>query len=258
MVAVSPHLDDAAFSAGGTLWQLADSGAEVVVATAFTATVPQPQGFALACQLDKGLGAEVDYMALRRGEDAVAQDFLGANPLHLGLPEAPHRGYDSPAALFGPTLPDDDALTRVVGALERELTGRDVTLVLGPQALGSHVDHRHVRDAVALWASRRRIPLASWRDAPYVIREPQASTGREVPVGLGEAALQAKVRACAAYASQLGFQFGGADAVPAALRALASTDGRRLGLPGHAEAFVTAPGATQVLQALTQPRRLRP
>jgi hypothetical protein len=42
------------------------AGWEVTVATAFTRSVPDPQGFALACQLDKGLPPEVDYMALRR------------------------------------------------------------------------------------------------------------------------------------------------------------------------------------------------
>jgi len=54
-VAISPHLDDAAFSAGGTIAMLADKGWAVTVVTVFTASVPQPQGFALACQLDKGL-----------------------------------------------------------------------------------------------------------------------------------------------------------------------------------------------------------
>ena len=66
-LALSPHLDDAAFSAGGTLHALARAGWRVVVATVFTRSVPDPQGFALACQLDKGLDASVDYMALRRG-----------------------------------------------------------------------------------------------------------------------------------------------------------------------------------------------
>src|SRR5438309_440747 len=37
--------------------------------TAFTATVLPATGFALACQLDKGLSPEVDYMALRRDEE---------------------------------------------------------------------------------------------------------------------------------------------------------------------------------------------
>ena len=59
-LALSPHLDDAAFSAGGTLVRLAAGGWQVVMATVFTASVADPQGFALACQLDKGLSAEVE------------------------------------------------------------------------------------------------------------------------------------------------------------------------------------------------------
>ncbi len=100
-LALSPHLDDAAFSAGGLLATLAEAGWRVVMATLFTQSVPAPEGFALACQLDKGLGPEVDYMALRRGEDDRAARALGiAPPLHLPFREAPHRGYGSAPELF--------------------------------------------------------------------------------------------------------------------------------------------------------------
>ena len=71
-LALSPHLDDAAFSCGGLLHGLARDGWRVVMATLFTASVDRPSGFALACQTDKGLGAEVDYMRLRRAEDDAA------------------------------------------------------------------------------------------------------------------------------------------------------------------------------------------
>lgn len=250
VLAVSPHLDDAAFSAGGTLWQLARAGVEVVVLTAFTATMPSPKGFALACQLDKGLGPDVDYMALRRAEDAAAQAILGTTQVHLSLPEAPHRGYDSAPALFGPALPADKATEAVVCALETEMARREVALVLGPQALGGHVDHRHVTAALRIWAARQCAPLALWRDAPYVVRVPEASHGTERAVVLTEAALEAKARACGAYASQLGFQFGDARTVPATLRELAYTDARRLGLNQPIEAFVADPMAAHLLSTL--------
>ena len=93
VLAVSPHLDDAAFSAGGTLARLAARGWQVVMATVFTASVPNPRGFALACQTDKGLAPEIDYMALRRNEDRAAAGALGIEePVHLPFREAPHRG----------------------------------------------------------------------------------------------------------------------------------------------------------------------
>ena len=75
---LSPHLDDAVFSAGGLIHALTRGGWEVTVATVFTRSVPDPKGFALACQLDKGLPADLDYMAVRRGEDRLACARLGA------------------------------------------------------------------------------------------------------------------------------------------------------------------------------------
>src|SRR4051794_17082837 len=99
-LAVSPHLDDVAFSCGGTLGVLRRAGWSVRVVTVFTATVLPLSEFALACQLDKDLGPDVDYMALRRREDAQAMACLDVDRVeHLDLPEAPHRGYTSAADL---------------------------------------------------------------------------------------------------------------------------------------------------------------
>ncbi|WP_432510529.1 PIG-L deacetylase family protein [Kineococcus sp. SYSU DK001] len=227
VLAVSPHLDDAAFSAGALLTGLAAAGAQVHVVTVFTATVPDPTGFALACQTDKGLAPDVDYMAVRRAEDAAAMAELGARGHHLPLPEAPHRGYGSAAELFGAVAPGDEDCPAAVGAalgvfLDGGSLDGPVDLLLGPQGLGDHVDHRHVRTAVDALAVRRGLPLARWADTPYVLRsgasEPTGSPRRAV-----EAELAAKVAACAAYATQLGFQFDGTEAMARALRACPET-----------------------------------
>src|SRR3712207_84899 len=116
-LAASPHLDDAAFSCGGTLARLAREASDVLVATALTASVPDPAGFPLDCQLDKRLPHEADYMATRRTEDAAACRALGAQPFWLPFREAPHRGYDSAAALFGHLRSDDAVHLEVADAL---------------------------------------------------------------------------------------------------------------------------------------------
>lgn len=135
VLAVSPHLDDAAFSVGGTLAALAAAGHEVTAVTCLTASVPDPTGFALACQLDKGLGADMEYMALRRAEDTAAMAVLGATPVHLDLPEAPHRGYGSAPELFAGPRPDDEVWREVAVRLEDVDAHLGADLWLAPQGL---------------------------------------------------------------------------------------------------------------------------
>ncbi len=230
---LSPHLDDAAFSCGGTMAMLADAGWRVCLTTAFTRSVYPATGFALECQLDKGLGPEIDYMALRQEEDEVAADILGVADLRwLDLPEAPHRGYASPQALFGPMLEGDTVwrdLSGIISALVSELAP---DLVLGPQGLGHHVDHRQM-----IMAIEQAVPqesLAFYRDTPYALRNPSAlPTVTLSGLAPSEASigpwLERKVAASCAYASQVGFQFGGPTAAASALRAFALDEG-----DGHA------------------------
>lgn len=214
-LAISPHLDDAAFSCGGTLATLAQSGWRVVIATVFAASVQDPRGFALACQLDKGLAADVDYMALRRDEDAAAATRLGAEPEWLPFAEAPHRGYGSAAALFGPPQERDDIVSSVADALSALLARHRPDLVLAPQAVGGHVDH--VLTVHALDAAGPAVSVLWWSDFPYAARamKPPRPFGArreaapEVAFQLGDEALRRRRDACLAYESQLGFQFGG-------------------------------------------------
>ncbi len=214
VLAVSPHLDDAVFSAGASLARLADAGHDVTVVTCFTVSVPAPTGFALACQTDKGLAPDVDYMALRREEDRAAAAVLGVAATHLPLREAPHRGYDSAPALFAGVRPDDVAWQDVLG----ELRSYDADLWLAPQGLGSHVDHLQVVRAVAALGR----PTLWWRDAPYALKAPGAAPSPDLPGGLVEVSLPGdrarRSDACARYATQLGFQFGGEAGMRAALQ----------------------------------------
>jgi LmbE family N-acetylglucosaminyl deacetylase len=216
ILALSPHLDDAAFSAGGALAAWVDDGWTVTIATLFTGNVAQPRGFALACQLDKGIPPETDYMALRRAEDARACARLGARAEHLPLLEAPHRGYPDAAALFQPCRPDDDVAAALVSAITALLRAHKPQEVWAPRALGGHVDHVLVHRAARRAAEAAHIPVRWWTDWPYADRhapaDPEAASVaglRWVDEVLTPARRAQKAGACAAYQSQLGFQFGG-------------------------------------------------
>lgn len=248
VLALSPHLDDAVFSAGGTLAQLAGSGAEITVATVFTATVPDPQGFALACQLDKGLGPEVDYMARRREEDRRACAVLGAEARHLPFAEAPHRGYASAPELFAGVRLDDDAAERIAPAFRQLLEELRPDLLLAPQAVGAHVDHAAVVEAMTALAPAA--PVLWWRDHPYALRpgrpaEPYGArfaAGSQREVRLDEAARARRTEAALAYASQLGFQFGGPEGARAAFAAAGEVERFSTPSPSRAPAlFASAP-----------------
>ena len=207
LLAVSPHLDDAAFSAGGTLGAYARDGWAVTVLTCFTGNVESPTGFALACQLDKGLSAEVDYMALRRAEDRDACAAIGAEAIHLPFLEAPHRGYQDAPALFGARRADDNAAAALAPALAHALEVVRPDLVLGPLAIGDHVDHHVVRDALKAVDAGRDLLL--WEDWPYSdrpdVRRPADPT---LCITLDDDLRAQRTAMCAAYGSQIGFQFG--------------------------------------------------
>ena len=240
VLAISPHLDDAAFSAGGTLARLAAAGWETEVATVFAASVPDPRGFALACQLDKGLPAAADYMAIRRAEDAAACGALGARSTWLPLREAPHRGYGSPSELFGPLRPDDSVGEAVTTALAILLSDRRPDLIMAPQAIGGHVDHVEVVRALDRLAPAQ--PILWWTDWPYADRprthpaKPFAAVMDTLPaltLGFDPAPKRA---GCAAYATQIRYQFGGDEGLD---RALGEAGGKeRFRVRGAAEALL--------------------
>ncbi|MBY9063408.1 PIG-L family deacetylase [Sphingomonas yunnanensis] len=205
VVAISPHLDDAAFSVGGYLAARARAGDRVTIVTCFTDNVARPTGFALACQLDKGLPADVDYMELRRSEDRDACAVIGAEAIHLPFLEAPHRGYACAPALFADRRSDDGLLAPLTVALGEQIDRLAPDRLLGPLAVGDHVDHWLVRDALAATGADHLL----WEDWPYLRR---AMAAPDEPVrlryALSEQDRAERLAMCAAYISQLPFQFG--------------------------------------------------
>lgn len=216
---ISPHLDDVAFSCGGTLVKLLRANLTATVCTIFTASVDDPRGFALRCQTDKGLAPGIDYMLLRRAEDAeFARAIGGASVRHLAFREAPHRGYESAAELFaGERIDDEEVWREIADELKRLARELNPQIVFAPQGLGNHVDHLQTIRAVC--AAEFRVPVVWYRDTPYAIRDADAAPARVLPDDLSEIALgideeiEAKLDGCTAYTTQIGFQFGGADAL---------------------------------------------
>ena len=246
VLCLSPHLDDAAFSAGAYIAKLTAAGESVVVATVFTATVLRPEGFALRCQTDKGYGVEVDYMAVRRAEDVEACGILGAEVEHWGFAEAPHRGYESARELFDglhESVAEQKLSIQLVERIREAIGVFQPSQILYPIGAGDHVDHLLLIMAVDL--VRGAYPEMSWwqwYDQPYVARNSEESTVVKTDGRLYEASgagLAKKWRACAAYRSQVGYQFYGA--LGEERPAHADDEARIAAVIGEREWFVVPP-----------------
>lgn len=243
---ISPHLDDVAFSCGGTFARLASDGWRAILCTVFTKSVANPKNFALRCQTDKGLSPDADYMKLRRSEDCRAAKILGASEkLHLNFLEAPHRGYESAPELFAGVKAGDEVWRAVAEHLDLLNEIHQPETVFAPQGLGNHADHLQI-----IRAARRTFPIERilwYRDTPYAIRQPDAVASDLLPADLTEtyydlkSCLERKINACAAYESQLDFQFGGVGKLKTTLESFHRNEAARLATDAAAvEAFLCA------------------
>ena len=211
---ISPHLDDVAFSCGGTLINLASTGWQVVLCTIFTASVLRPAGFALSCQTDKGLSPDADYMEIRRAEDLKFASLTRAQAVHLPFPEAPHRGYESAPELFAGVKEADEVWRKVSAELTDMVNESRPDLIFAPQGIGNHADH--LQTIKAILASPFAENVNWYQDTPYIIRRPAALPSNLLPANLIartvdiSATLERKIAACSAYSTQIEFQFGGA------------------------------------------------
>ncbi len=211
---LSPHLDDAALSCGGQIAQAARRGERVAIATVFAAPEPAGPLSDLALMLHRGWGLPFGrVIAIRRAEDRDACRALGAEPLHLELPEAPYRRdpasgaplYADARALFRPVAAADAATGAALRAALRELP--PARLMVAPLAVGGHVDHHLVRAAAERCYGAA---LEHYEDFPYVARwrslararRPRRAWASRVIV-LDEADVAARCAAIACFRSQV-------------------------------------------------------
>ncbi len=248
---LSPHLDDAVLSCGGSIYRQAQRGESVAVVTVFAASPPpgdplSPFARSLhdrwrASTPDAGFD---DPPAARRAEDhrALAVLSAGIEVIHRPLPDCIYRRdpttgaalYASESAIFGPVHPADPALA----ALSRLPEIPPGAVLYAPMAVGGHVDHRLLRKA----ASACDAPpggIRFYEDYPYAAHPGavEAALGdparwEPVIVPLTEDALSTKIASIAEYHSQISTFWPDRDAMAAAIRAYTrAVGGERFWLP---------------------------
>lgn len=176
VLAVSPHLDDAALSAGGRIAGLVAAGLRVTIFTVFAGSPAIARFSAAARLLHRTCGLPADPVAHRRDEDRQAAGELSAGVRHGKFLDAVYRTGSDGGWLIGPRLgpgdltlgPEDCLVETITGTVAELLTELRPRLVLTCAAFGDHVDHRHTCAAVRAAAAAGGVPVELWSDTPYL------------------------------------------------------------------------------------------
>lgn len=235
-IVLSPHLDDAALSLGGSIARWTAAGERILIVTV-AAGSPSPgvalSSFAESLHRAWGVGS-ADVVALRRREDEAAVGILGAEAQWLERLDAVYRlpqRYDGDDALVGEPALEDRLGVDLALDLVPILAASPQAEILAPLGVGGHVDHRVVhRVAVELaWRGRE---VGFYEDFPYAARplaveERRAAVAVELEAVIVDiaATLDRKVAAVLAYASQVEALFGGIEEGRAAILAYAQEVG---------------------------------
>jgi LmbE family N-acetylglucosaminyl deacetylase len=169
---LSPHLDDAALSCGGLIWQQTHAGERVQVWTICAGEPPPGQLSMFAEVLHKRWGFTNERAVVeRRREDIRAMQVLGAEVQHLSIPDAVYRRhpktdkvlYQAWEDVLNGIAPGEEYLVdRLVIDLARLLPSEAV--LVAPLTLGNHIDHLLTRVA----AEQLHRPVSFYLDYPYV------------------------------------------------------------------------------------------
>ena len=229
---LSPHFDDAALSCGGLIRQLVLAETQVLVVTIFAGEPPRADISPFAAGMHARWGGVAHPATMRREEDRKAVDLLGADYLHLAYPDAIYRSaggsflYASDEDLFGPLRPEDMGLVSQVAASVDGIGPLRDTTIYAPLAVGNHVDHQLVRDAILSLDAPSSI-VVFYEDYPYV-EEPGALTQAlealrpeqwELELReFDEQCLKAKIEAITAYQSQMATLFDSEQAMAQRVR----------------------------------------
>jgi LmbE family N-acetylglucosaminyl deacetylase len=145
---VSPHLDDAVLSVGGTIHGLTRRGTDVTIATIFAG---DPQANSPASYWDAARGdTQGEAVRERRQEDEDAAAMLGASAVALPWPDSGYVGHRDPDAIW-------------VG-LAPYVQGADVTLLPGWPL--QHADHRYAA-LLVLERIAATAPVVFYAEHPY-------------------------------------------------------------------------------------------
>ena len=205
---LSPHLDDAVFSAGGLIHEQTQAGIPVEI---WTLMCGDPQldeysPFAQVLHHKWGFSSAEETVRVRREEDKTAASIVGARTVHFDFLDCIYRRDRNGDWLYSeisvpPHEADAGYPDRIAEAISARLMPDD--RLVCQLAVGSHVDHVLVRQAAELLGR----PLRYVIDVPYWFYKPEefeakAAGMKESAFRITEPSLERWIEAVLAYESQ--------------------------------------------------------
>jgi LmbE family N-acetylglucosaminyl deacetylase len=217
---LSPHLDDAALSCGGHIYQQTETGKSILIVSV-TAGDPSPGKIPpLARKLHERWQLSAGAVAARRREDAAACAIIGADFTHWDFLDCIYRRhptsgeplYVTEEQIFGPVHPAEMTL---VDSIAQRIAGLpEHGEIYLPLTIGHHVDHQLLMRAAKKW--QKLDSTFYYEDFPYVQKAGalpallgDGAEWRQQIVLLSPSALEARMEAIACYRSQIDILFGG-------------------------------------------------
>ena len=207
---LSPHLDDAALSAGGLIYDQTQADIPVEIWT-FMAGAPRDAEYSPLAQMlhaTWGFTDADDTIRGRRQEDQNAVDILGAKAVHFDFLDCIYRrGADGnwlylDKIFIEPLEADAQLKADIAAAISARLEPDDV--LVAQLSIGSHVDHILVRQAAELLGRKLLYDI----DIPYFLYkaeefDPKAAGMQASAYRITEAGLARWQEAVVQYKSQL-------------------------------------------------------
>ena len=211
---LAPHLDDAALSCGGQIYNQTKQGANILIVTIMAGDAPHDVTSGHAVELHERWELEKEVVATRRDEDIEASIILGADFAHWHIPDCVYRTildtkelyYSSWSEIIGSVHPQEQPLIQQLGQKFASLP--PASRIFVPLTVGNHVDHQIVRQAAEICFKEN---LYYYEDYPYVQTEgaiesviPKYSKSwQSIEYSLSTEDIQKKAEAITAYKSQL-------------------------------------------------------
>lgn len=216
---LSPHLDDAALSAGGWIHEQTHAGNLVEIWT-FMCGFPVPHDLSPFAQLlhqQWGMSSAEEVVSGRRQEDINAAKILGAQAVHFDFLDCIYRRGKNGEWLYSdifvePHADDADYAAQIAEAISARLKPDDGLLC--QFGIGKHVDHVLTRRAAELLGR----PLHYVADILYLFNfpehlDPNRAGMKETAHAVGEAGLRSWQDAVEAYSSQISMLFTSPEAM---------------------------------------------